>query len=212
LRRELPIVVTATRLEARAVRRALPGAPAVRAGVGLTRLQGALEGPVVTCGLAGSLCSSLPVGTVVVPRCVLRPDGGALWCDPALVGALVAGARRLGQEPVLGPMVTSTRLITGAQRAAWAERGCVAADMETGLLDAERVASVRVVLDTPERELSGAWERPLAALLQPAAWAELPWLLREAPRCARLAAQVLASAFEQESSPRLPEEERFIRR
>ena len=164
-------------------------------GVGLTRLRSAPGGPVVTCGLAGSLRADMPTGTVLVPRCVLRPDGGALWCDPPLVDALLSGARRLGLEPVVGPMVTSEALITGLQRAAWAERGCVAADMETGLLDAERVASVRVVLDTPEQELSAAWVHPWRAMLQPGAWAELPWLLREAPRCARLAAEVLASAF-----------------
>jgi len=192
---QLPTVVAATRLEARAVRRALPGMRTVLTGVGLTRLQTAPSGPMVTCGLAGSLRADVPTGTVVVPRCVLRPDGGALWCDPQLVAALLAGARRLGVEPVVGPMVTTARLITGNQRAGWAERGCVAADMETGLLDAERVASVRVVLDTPERELSGAWVHPLRAVLQPGAWADLPWLLREAPRCARLAAEVLASAF-----------------
>src|SRR5262249_62233085 len=76
---ELPIVVTATRLEARAVRRALPGAPAVRAGVGLTRLQGALGGPVVTCGLAGARWGGPPVGAGGGPRGRLRPGRGGGW-------------------------------------------------------------------------------------------------------------------------------------
>jgi hypothetical protein len=51
------------------------------------------------------------------------------------------------------------------------------------------------VLDTPERELDSAWTRPLTVLWRPAAWPQLPWLLVEAPRCARLAADVLAEAF-----------------
>ena len=80
----------------------------------------------------------------------------------------------------------------GAERRRWAVRGAVAADMETGLLDAARLATVRVVLDTPDRELGAAWLRPATALLPPAAWRQLPWLAREAPRCARLAAAVLA--------------------
>src|SRR5262249_7039402 len=162
--------------------------------VGLSRHPGPLAGPVVSCGLAGSLRSDVPMGTVLVPACVLRPDGSARRCDPALVDALVAGARRLGLEAVQGPMLTSPTLITGAERSAWAGHGCVAADMETGLLEVERVASVRVVLDTPDRELSAAWRHPVRAIWQPRAWAELPWLLREGPRCARLAADVVGRA------------------
>ena len=150
---------------------------------------------MVSCGLAGSLRSDVPLGTVLVPGYVLRPDGSESRCDPALVDALVKGARRLGVEPVQEPMLTSERLITGGERAVWAGRGCVAADMETGLLEVERLAAVRVVLDTPERDLSGAWQSPAWAIWQPRAWADLPWLLREGPRCARLAAEVLALAF-----------------
>jgi hypothetical protein len=32
-------------------------------------------------------------------------------------------------------------------------------------------------------------------LWHPAAWSQLPWLASEAPRCARLAAEVLATAL-----------------
>jgi hypothetical protein len=92
-------------------------------------------------------------------------------------------------------MATTATLTIGAERAAWASRGCVGADMETGLLGADRVASVRVVLDTPERELHPAWGRPLTALWHPSAWSQLPWLAAEGPRCARLAAEVLAVAL-----------------
>lgn len=149
----------------------------------------------MTCGVAGSLRRGLPTGTVLVPARVLRPEGGVLECDHALVSALAAGARRLGHEPEMGMMATTPTLTVGAQRAAWADRGCLAADMETGLLGVERVASVRVVLDTPERDLHPAWGRPLSALWHPAAWRQVLWLAVEGPRCARLAAEVLAAAL-----------------
>jgi len=193
-------IVAATGLEARAVRRALPGVRVVRTGVGLSRLAGrraagGLGGAVVVCGLAGSLRAGLGTGTVLVPERLRGPGDGERVCDPALAAALVAGARRLGLEPERGPLATTPALVVGPARQAWAARGCVAADMESGLLEAERLAVVRVVLDTPERELSTAWLRPAAALLQPAAWRELPWLARQGPRCARLAAAVLAAAL-----------------
>jgi 4-hydroxy-3-methylbut-2-en-1-yl diphosphate reductase len=191
------VVVAPTGLEARAARRALPGVRVVRSGVSLRRLPHAgasLTGTLVTCGVAGSLRPGVPTGTVLVPRHVLRPDGRLLECDAALVAALAAAARRLGHEPELGTMATTPTLVLGAERAAWAERGCVGADMETGLLGGGRVASIRVVLDTPERELDPAWGRPLTVLWHPAAWAQLPWLAAQGPRCARLAAEVLAAA------------------
>jgi len=192
------IVVAPTGLEARAARRALPGARIVRSGVSLRRLPHAgasLSGTVVTCGVAGALVPGLPTGTVLVPRRVLRPDGRRMDCDAALVALLAAAARRLGREPDLGDMATTATLTVGAERAAWARRGCVGADMETGLLGAARVASIRVVLDTPERELHPSWGRPVTALWHPAAWSQVPWLAAEGPRCARLAAAVLAAAL-----------------
>ena len=193
-----PLIVAPTAVEARAVRRALPTVRVVRSGVafaGLPHGAASVSGIVVTCGVAGSLRPGLPTGTVLVPRRVLRPDGRVLECDPALVSALASAARRLGHEPEMGTMATTAMLAVGAERAAWAARDCVAADMETGLLGAERVASVRVVLDTPERELHPAWGRRYGILRHPAAWRQLPWLAVAGPRCARLAAEVLAGAF-----------------
>jgi hypothetical protein len=188
-------IVAATRLEARAVRRAVGAARVVRAGVALSRLRAPLEGAVVTCGLAGALRPGLGTGTVVVPWSVLRADGSVLACDPELAAALASAALSLGLPLEQAPLASGDELIVGEARWRWARRGCAAADMETGLLTAERVAAVRVVLDTPERELAAAWRRPTQALLSPAAWRELPWLAREAPRCARLAAGVLAAAL-----------------
>jgi hypothetical protein len=190
-------VVAATGLEARAVRRALPGVRLVRAGIGLSRLGPAtrLGGAVVACGVAGSLRADVGTGAVLVPDRLLVPDGTGRACDEELVAALVAGARRLGLEPDRRPLLTAPALAVGAAREALAATGCAGVDMETALLDAERLATVRVVLDTPGRDLSAAWRRPATALLRPSAWAQLPWLAREGPRCARLAAAVLAAAF-----------------
>jgi 4-hydroxy-3-methylbut-2-enyl diphosphate reductase len=192
------LVVAATRLEAGAVRRAHPGATVVLTGVGLSRLPAGGEpraGVVISCGLAGSVLAGVPTGTVLVPGVVVRPDGTELVCDSRAVAALRSASRRLGREPEPGPMCTAARLVTGAERARLAASGCVGVDMETGLLRAERVAAVRVVLDTPERELDPGWARPLTALLRPAAWSQLPWLLANSGRCARLAAGVLAAAL-----------------
>jgi len=189
-------VVAATRLEARAVRRAVAGARVVEAGVGLGRLRGKVPGDaIVTCGLAGALRPDLPTGSVIVPDRVLRPDGEWLECDAVLVDSLVAAARRLGMEAERGPLVTVSVIVRGSARDEWARRGCVAVDMETGLLTAPRIAAVRVILDTPHREISEVWRHPALALLRPAAWGEAVWLLREAPRCAARAASVLAAAL-----------------
>ena len=188
-------VVTATSLEWKAARRELPGVRVVEAGMALCyreRLEpGDADDPVISCGLAGGLRADLPTGTVVIPRDVLRPDGTRLVCDPELVEALIAGARKLGMEPVTGPIVTAPTVIVGEARGLWAEEGYAAADMETGLLEG-RVAAVRVILDTPQRELSPDWLNPATAMLKPWNWPQAVWLGREAPRCARLAARVIA--------------------
>ena len=189
-------MIAATRLEAWAVRRAVRGARIIEAGVGLSRLRRQDVGHlVVTCGLAGGVRPGLPTGSVVVPARVLRPSGEWLACDASLAESLVAAARRLGLEPDRGLLGTAPALVRGAARASWAQRGCVAVDMETGLLTAPRIATVRVVLDTPERELSKEWQRPVLVLARPAVWREALWLCREAPRCARRAAAVLAEAL-----------------
>lgn len=189
-------VITATRLETWAVRRAVHGGRVVEGGIGLSRLPARhIDHAVVTCGLAGAVRPGLPTGSVVIPEKVLRPGGEWVTCDPPLVGDLVAAARALGLEPECGPLGTAMTMVRGEGRQSWAERGCVAVDMETGRLDAPRIAAVRVVLDTPERDLSEAWERPVLLFIRPAAWGEALWLCREAPRCARRAAAVLAGAL-----------------
>lgn len=191
-------ILAPTFLEYWAVRRTLPHARASWAGVRLARWKGARQDSVVVvCGLAGALSSGLRPGTVLIPDWVGLADGGIVHCDPALVQALVTAARTLHFQPDTGPLLTTQSLIVGDDRRDWSQRGFVAADMETGLLAGRnlRVATIRVVLDSPEHGISPDWLRPTRALLQPPLWRELFWLSRVAPQYALRAAHVLKAGL-----------------
>lgn len=184
-------IVTATPPEASAARRALPQATVYEAGVALARTRGPFGEAVVSCGLAGALRGDLPAGSVLVPAEIGCPDGTRRRCDPELTAAFAAGARALGFEPVLEPLLTANAIVRGAERERAARLGFCAVDMETGLIAAPRLAAVRVVLDTPARELRGDWLHPLRAAADPRNWPELLWLARDGPRFARRAAEVV---------------------
>jgi hypothetical protein len=163
-------------------------------GVGLARWKRARQDSiVVVCGLAGALVPGLPPGTVLIPEQVGLPDGKIIQCDPALVQSLVTAANASGFQPATGPLLTTDSLLVGDERREWVQRGFVAADMETGLLAGQnlRVATVRVILDSPEHGISPDWLRPARAMLQPLLWPELLWLSSAAPRYALRAARVL---------------------
>jgi hypothetical protein len=186
--------VAATSLEYGALRRALPDARVVQGGIALANVSRELGGAVVSCGVAGGLRPDLPTGTLLVPREVGRPDGTRRQCDPQLVEAFTRSARRLGIEPILAPLLTADVIVNGPARLQWAAKGYVGVDMETGLIEAARLAAVRVVLDTPQRELSSDWSSPARAMLRPRNWPQALWLAREAPRLMALAARVIAGA------------------
>jgi hypothetical protein len=186
--------VAATALECKALRQELPQARVVQTGIALEQNREALGPVVVSCGLAGGLRADLPTGTLLIPREVRRPSGEKLRCDGELMALFTARARKLGIEPVFEPLLTSTEIVNGGARSAWAARGYAGVDMETGLLDAARIAAVRVVLDSPQRELSADWRTPLIAILKPWNWPQAFWLAREAPKAAALAARVAAAA------------------
>lgn len=152
----------------------------------------------VTCGLAGSLIRTLDPGTVLVPDLVSSTDGTVSRCDPEIRDALIRGARSIGLNPETGPLLTAAFIVTGVARGDWAARGFVAADMETAVL-AKRVprfATVRVVLDSPDRSISNRWTDPRRAALKPALWPELLWLTYAAPAYALRAARVVRAGLE----------------
>lgn len=198
-------VLAATWLEWRAVRRALAGHPG--RGVQLVRCGVALRGwtpppgaraALITCGVAGGLAAELPPGTVVVAESVAMEGGQPVACDPRWVSALVAGARDMGLEPAVGPLLTARRPVVGALRQVWAHRGFLAAEMETARLASTGapLASIRVILDAPSREMSPEWIVSRWAILDPHHARELLWLARRAPGCARRAARCLSAALD----------------
>jgi len=207
-------VLAATGVEWRAVRHALAGAgnppwvALVRCGIALSRW----ESPpppapaLVTCGLAGGLRPDLRPGTVVVADSVTMEDGEPVACNPGLVAVLVAGARACGREPVVGPVLTARLMVVGTARQTWAEKGFVAAEMETGLLapTGAPLGCLRVVLDAPGREVSARWSRGGRAALDPRRWAEALWLAARAPGYARRAARCLAAGLARAESQGVP--------
>jgi hypothetical protein len=192
--RAVVTILAATSTEARAARRFAPsGVSVVECGIALAK-RARFDGLAISCGLAGGLRSGLPTGTVLIPRHVRRPDGSEMQCDDVAVDALTYAAAQLGCEVVQDPLLTSEKLVHGDERRVWAGQGFAGVDMETGLVSAQRVACVRVVLDTPEREISPAWVQPARAMFQPRAWRDLPFLMREGPRCSTIAARIASAA------------------
>ena len=186
-------------VEARPVERRSPQVRTVRAGIGLASLdQRMLTTPVVlSVGLAGGLTADLMSGTVVIPSHVAREDGVLMSCDPEWSAALQRASRRLGYATSTASLLSAEALVTHAARELWAARGFAAVDMETAVLAGmvPRVAAVRVVLDTPSREISPAWDHPRRAALNPRNWREGWWMLRTAPRYCNRAARVVAAAL-----------------
>ena len=100
-------------------------------------------------------------GDVVVATEVRGPAGVIECSSDPLVAALAAmGIPRVHA----GPVVSVDHLVRGVERAALAGTGALAADMESAWLAPAAAgrpfAVLRVVLDTPEREI----HRPLATL------------------------------------------------
>jgi hypothetical protein len=188
-------VIAPTSVEAKAARKYCGSLRVVRSGIALADLKEMPPVAAISFGVAGGLRPDLETGTVLVPAEVRTADGRSLFCDPELVALLRAGAAQLGYTPVSDPILTSSKVVTGAERAAWAARGFSGVDMESAFLRSPRVAVARVILDTPLHELSPQWVNPARALLNPANWPQALWLVREAPRCAELAARVIAAAF-----------------
>ena len=191
-------MVAALLLEERAVRRAAPGVRVVRVGVGLGSTGPiAPTGVVLSVGLGGALTDERAPGTVVIPDRVAGEDGRSWATDAAWSDALRTASLRLGFPTAAGALVSTAEVVSGAGRAALAQRGYDAVDMESAAVAAQvtRLAVLRVILDTPSHEISPRWSRPGLAALDPRLWPQGYWLARHSPRFAARAAAVLAEAL-----------------
>jgi len=187
-------LIAPTFLEHWALKRKLPRQAVTQSGVGLRMWRRAphVTG-VVICGLAGSLVSDLPPGSVVVPEVAGLEDGSTVLCDPEFRAALVKAAESMGHLVDSRPLLTASDIITGFARERWSSSSFAAADMETALLATMglRVATVRVILDGPMHPVSRDWLEPAYALRHPRLWGEFGWLVWNAPRFALRAAEIV---------------------
>ena len=155
------LVLTPLAIEAWAMRRALPGAAVLKTGLGRQKSIKALSrvdqvGPeaVVIAGFCGALDPSLHPGDVVVASGLRGPDGSCLTLEPDF---LASALRRDGMRARPGLIISADHLVRGGERATLYRSGGTAVDMESvWLARAARsrpLAVVRVVVDTPGREL-----------------------------------------------------------
>lgn len=159
------VVFAPLRLEARAIRPGATGVEVVRTGAGPVRAAQAAAAvadagrpdAVVVAGVAGGLLAGLEPGTIVVADRVLDQDGELVTLiDSASV--LASQLRSIGLPAVAGGVISTPKVVDGARaRAALAAKGAIAVDTETAWILAARwpvpTAVLRVVVDTPEREL-----------------------------------------------------------
>ena len=152
-------IVTALRLEQRAVRRAgVADAALLRCGLSARRLPAGpgaapLTGPVAVTGVCGAVGEGgLAPGDVVVATELRNEATGSATPVPS-APLLAATLRRRGLTVHLGPLVTARRpVLASRRRAELARSGAIAVDMESAIVAARTagpVAAVRVVVDTP---------------------------------------------------------------
>ncbi|PRX45907.1 4-hydroxy-3-methylbut-2-enyl diphosphate reductase [Prauserella shujinwangii] len=183
------VVVAPLLVEARSVRRALPGARVVRTGPQARRserVEAALrEQPgaaVAIAGVAGALVDGLRPGDVVVADEVRSPQGTRkIRSAPLLATAL----RQAGITVHRGPVLESDHLVGKNDRTRLSSDGAIAVDMESArLLDlagTRPCAVLRTIVDTPARPL-------VSPATVPGGVAALRSLRRAAPALRRWAA------------------------
>jgi len=136
--------------------------PFVRDGEAEVRLAACLA--LAVAGLCGALDPALSPGDVVVAS-ELRDAAGAVHRCPGSE-ALLAELRQRGVSAHSGAILCVDHLVRGEERRRLADSGAIAVDMESLWL-AEAAgdrpfAVLRVVVDTPDRELLGPWIVPSA--------------------------------------------------
>jgi 4-hydroxy-3-methylbut-2-en-1-yl diphosphate reductase len=108
---------------------------------------------LVLAGVAGAVDPRLAPGDVVVAdRILLDPDGEIPLPE---AGELARVLRIAGLTVHVGAIGGADALVTGAARTAWAGRGALAVDMESGVLarTGRLAAVVRAIVDTPAHPL-----------------------------------------------------------
>jgi hypothetical protein len=190
------VAVCAMGIEAWAVHRRAPGIRVLRVGIGGAAPAGDAS-IVISVGVCGGLLPGQAPGTVVIATSVSDESGSVHTCDPALAVRLEQAARSLGVPVITGSLVSTAAMVTGATRKLWADRGHVAVDMESAAAAATAAAFgvVRVIVDSPQRELSPAWVAPGRAALRPSNWGDGIWLAIHMPEYALRAGAVLQAAF-----------------
>jgi 4-hydroxy-3-methylbut-2-enyl diphosphate reductase len=123
----------------------------------LASMNGSGPAALAVAGVAGGLRPGLIPGTIVVADRVLAEDGTvvAMLESAALIAAEL---RDRNARVEVGPVISTPRVVEGAdRRAALAGLGAVAVDCETayllGVAWGLPTAVIRVIADTPEREL-----------------------------------------------------------
>jgi len=162
--REL-LILAPMAIEAAAARAGAPWARVERFGMGPQRAARAATlthdietGPVLIAGVCGALDPSLRPGDVVLASELRGPTGTTQCADPSVLAGVL---RRGGLRVHVGPIASSQRLVVRERRRALHRSGAVAVDMESAWLAAEAkgrpLVTLRVVLDTAERELHWPW-------------------------------------------------------
>lgn len=160
------LIAAPLRLEAFMISRGRPPGRILRTGVGPRRARAAvgplLEDPadaLLVLGFGGGLTEDSKVGEVVVADEVRSAGGAPMPCTGAPVLADLLEA--FGLAVRRGAVSSVTRPAMGRARVKLREGGAIAVDMESAWLAAAArgrpFAVVRVLSDTPERELT----RPL---------------------------------------------------
>lgn len=158
------LVCAPMRIEARALRASLGPHTVRRTGYGPRRSgRSAAElgrpdfDTLAVAGLAGGVGDAVRSGDVVVASEVRGPHGVVSCTCPSM---LAKALRAEGLTVHCGPIVSTDRLVVGARRAAFAEAGVLAADLESAALAAAAgdrpLAVVRVVTDTAREPLLAA--------------------------------------------------------
>lgn len=157
------LVLAPLRVEALAVRSALPGVKVRRTGMGKGRVDVEDADAVAVAGLCGAVDPDLRTGDVVLATELRSEHGETIACPGSAL--LEEPLRRLRLRVRTGPLYTAGRILGPADRRELRGSGVLAVDMESALL-AEALgdrplAVLRVVVDTADRRLASP--RTLAA-------------------------------------------------